>query len=743
MKVSQKKYSISTFMKYLVSYLLLSSVLILGFFLIIRTSLTGDYFDLRCQQTRSQIDILGENLNEELLFFTQIHSSLSKNEQILSSSGNSPDSSNRVVYTELKKYISATKLISSIVYYVPTTGNLIDTQNLTTYQNGIFHINKLPSSGKDSNYSVFLFDPSLYFGAANGQVLSLISGENRLLIYFPATSQNSRRILFYVLDTEVILDHFQSLISEEMPAVALLDGNGNVVAGINDQRLSDYLHDIPTESGIYEYNFSTSICVHTGIANDFSIVSVLSNDLLLEQVNIAFSGLYLGMLSLCVVCLGMIFLVMRITYTPLHKFARKVAPDTTLKHSYLKQLDVAFSETSSENRQLRTTIEEYRLSFQKSQLYTILSPQLTVVGDSLNYSLDRFLKDAGTKTLLVVKVAALTKELDHEEIRSAIIQIMQERNACVLISANQESATYLVSYPSSDSDKHTALILLLKHLYEEHGYFSAVSNRSNTPLDIPFLLESAVQASNSWPQIPVAEYHPQRSEAVPSMQAYPREQIDLLARSLEEKTFARSEQIIADLFRQVDIYIHTRKNTPDFFVRCVVIDILTVVVNSLNNAQIGFSSYNSLYFDTLCMCQYFPYKEKAAEIEENTVKLVHLYEQKVEEKLTDSVYLKQLMEEYYSQEDFSISTLALKMGVGDTYMSHLFKRSMGMNFSDYLWELRLAKSKELLVQTQLSINEISEAVGYSVVSSFRRKFKQETNLTPSQYREQNQQTREF
>ena len=730
MKPTQKKYSISTFMKYLVSYLLLSSVLILGFFLIIRTSLTNSYFDLRCQQSQAQIDILAENLDEEILFLTQIHTSLSRNEQLLSASGELQETSNRVIYNEFKKYISATQLISSIIYFVPASEKLMDTQNLTEYRNGVFYITKLSSSDK----TVFRFDPSLHFGNASGQVLCLISGDEQLLLYFPATAQNARRILFYVLDTGAIVDHFQSLTSEEMPSVALLNRDGKVVAGVNSQKLSSYLPDIPMESGIYKRDFSTSICVHSGIANDFTIVSMLSNDLLLDRVNMAFSGLYLGMVALCVVCLGMIILVMHITYTPLHKFARKVAPDTTLRHSHLRQLDVAFSETSSENKQLRTTIEEYRHSFQKSQLYAMLAPQLTGAEDSLTYSLDRFLEDPEAKTLLIVRVAALNQELNHDEIRAAIAQIMLERNACVLLSSNRESATYLVSYPSPDPDKHAALKKLLKDLYEERGYFSAISNSSTTPLDIPFLLEAALQASNSWPKVPVAEYQLQRPDAIQSMQTYPREQMDLLAQALEEKAFDQATQIIDSLFRQVDMYVLTRKNAPDFFVRCVVIDILTVIVNSLNNSQISFSSFSSLYFDTLCMCQYYPYTEKAAAIEENTMKLVQLYEQKVMEKLTDSVYLKQLMEEGYSQPDFSITTLAMKLGVGDTYMSHLFKRSMGVNFSDYLWELRLTKSKELLVQTQLSINEISEAVGYTIVSSFRRKFKQETGITPSEYR---------
>ena len=63
------------------------------------------------------------------------------------------------------------------------------------------------------------------------------------------------------------------------------------------------------------------------------------------------------------------------------------------------------------------------------------------------------------------------------------------------------------------------------------------------------------------------------------------------------------------------------------------------------------------------------------------------------------------------------------------------KKEVNQNFTDYLWKLRLDKAKELLRDTEQSIDEISEAVGYLNTSSFRRKFKQDTGLTPSQYRE--------
>ena len=43
-------------------------------------------------------------------------------------------------------------------------------------------------------------------------------------------------------------------------------------------------------------------------------------------------------------------------------------------------------------------------------------------------------------------------------------------------------------------------------------------------------------------------------------------------------------------------------------------------------------------------------------------------------------------------------------------------------------------SKDLLLTTDMSVDNISVSVGYVSTSSFRRKFKQDTGLTPSQFR---------
>lgn len=67
-------------------------------------------------------------------------------------------------------------------------------------------------------------------------------------------------------------------------------------------------------------------------------------------------------------------------------------------------------------------------------------------------------------------------------------------------------------------------------------------------------------------------------------------------------------------------------------------------------------------------------------------------------------------------------------------MSYLFKKELNQNFSDFLWNLRLEKAKELLLTTDLPIDVVSLSVGYLNASSFRRKFKQAIGVSPSQFR---------
>lgn len=63
MKTLFKKYDISTYAKYLLSYLIVFSLLITGFFFIIRTQLSKSYFRQRSEQAGIQLDNFVSQLN--------------------------------------------------------------------------------------------------------------------------------------------------------------------------------------------------------------------------------------------------------------------------------------------------------------------------------------------------------------------------------------------------------------------------------------------------------------------------------------------------------------------------------------------------------------------------------------------------------------------------------------------------------------------------------------------------------
>jgi two-component system, response regulator YesN len=68
------------------------------------------------------------------------------------------------------------------------------------------------------------------------------------------------------------------------------------------------------------------------------------------------------------------------------------------------------------------------------------------------------------------------------------------------------------------------------------------------------------------------------------------------------------------------------------------------------------------------------------------------------------------------------------------YIGKLFKKHLDTNFIDYVTALRIQKSKDLLLRTDLTIREIGRSVGYNSSRYFINVFKRHTSVTPGAYR---------
>lgn len=87
------------------------------------------------------------------------------------------------------------------------------------------------------------------------------------------------------------------------------------------------------------------------------------------------------------------------------------------------------------------------------------------------------------------------------------------------------------------------------------------------------------------------------------------------------------------------------------------------------------------------------------------------------------------------EKDIYLPFLADKFGMSESLVSRNFKQYAGECFTEYINRLRIEKSKLLLKESCMNLNEISGKIGYSNIQTFIRTFKKLEGITPGQYRE--------
>ena len=102
-------------------------------------------------------------------------------------------------------------------------------------------------------------------------------------------------------------------------------------------------------------------------------------------------------------------------------------------------------------------------------------------------------------------------------------------------------------------------------------------------------------------------------------------------------------------------------------------------------------------------------------------------------------YLKEAISfiEQNFQNDISVEDIATFCGLNRSYFGKIFKNAVGKSPQEFLLNYRMIKATELLKLTQLSIGDISNAVGYANQLHFSRAFKNIYGISPREWRNQN------
>ncbi len=85
--------------------------------------------------------------------------------------------------------------------------------------------------------------------------------------------------------------------------------------------------------------------------------------------------------------------------------------------------------------------------------------------------------------------------------------------------------------------------------------------------------------------------------------------------------------------------------------------------------------------------------------------------------------------------DLGLNSLSKIFDVNPSYLSSLFKKETGSTLTEYVNKQRVERAKELLVSTNIQIQNIAQRCGMLDVNYFTKTFKRYTDLTPKKYRE--------
>lgn len=185
------------------------------------------------------------------------------------------------------------------------------------------------------------------------------------------------------------------------------------------------------------------------------------------------------------------------------------------------------------------------------------------------------------------------------------------------------------------------------------------------------------------------------------------------------------KRISFDLKRHTGTLIRSIK---DFYFRLVL---------ALNKAaeKLQFALIDDLSGES-SLLEYFPKINTMDELEELLVNLVqkfynHLEIRNSSNRMIDVVI--GYIQEHYHEENLSITRVSDYVHLAPTYLCTLFKDKTGRTLNQYITEVRIEKSKDLLMHKNYKISDIASMVGLGSQGYFTKLFRKATGSTPSKY----------
>jgi two-component system response regulator YesN len=227
-------------------------------------------------------------------------------------------------------------------------------------------------------------------------------------------------------------------------------------------------------------------------------------------------------------------------------------------------------------------------------------------------------------------------------------------------------------------------------------------------------------------------YYEDISKADPFFYHYPMETEVQIINFTKNGDYSNVHKLMDQVY---DLHFHTNHITPEMC-KCLFVDIMGTFFKLSGMLNID----SKQLVEENDLIQYVLISSTADEMLKKIKELFRLMclevnrtktdrNEQLFQKITDYVH------EHYRNNMISIKMIADYFELHPNYLSSFFKKYSGQNISDYIVNLRIIHSKELLANSILTIMDIAHCVGYTNDVGFIRVFKKMEGVTPGKYRE--------
>ncbi len=619
------------------------------------------------------------------------------------------------------------------IYDVSNESELIKPWNADYYTKANFYDSSAVAMIENcTDYIPFIVVPRYY--QVNKSTIKCVY---TYIMYDIFKNSNQRNVVMLNLEPEYL---FHEETSDDKSTISLVvDTSGKVIYSNSDEfkvldNVKDNLDDdsvmAKEKSGYFltEINNRKSVVVFTDTDKyGWRYINIINYNNLLSQVNKLQSvTIFITILLACIgllvafICSYRLSAPIRVMTKDIMTLqSQKYRTESLAKSIKLKELlENGGLESEGSRKRGADLLSLLGIPFGKNQKLILLCVKV----DDYQY----LLETSNSQVISAYKFAAVNilNELMEERVNTYCLDMSTEKSLLFVVADSKEAKEYL--------DGHIRHMQRLVNEYFQVSMSVVVSDFEEDANKLFYQykqIEEALSGSIFWDKESIVHFSDLKINAVQNYE-YPESKEKQLMECLTHGKAKEAEEIYLSIVAETYDYPVVIYN--------MAISRLVFRISKVVNSIVKNGSRNSLTSSIILinlLQEFSTIKERNEKFHELFVQIQKDVENKRSDKRNQVISdINLQIEKEYMNPLLSIDRMADEVGMSAAYICRIYKQYTGNTINETLLGKRMDQARQLLKESSLSVNEVSEKVGFTNSSYFYRAFKKANGITPNEFR---------